>query len=163
VLARSLVLALVLSGCDLMTLLYGDTSAPPVAPPVTPSGAHAGWKIDVGTGESDFEPLNDGDVVAKQHGPQGGYHVWISLRIDGATPEEVQLQIEVTGPGDALVSRSLAMADPRPDPAPATTKTLVGQRAFVDADTTGAIVVHVKLIDPSTEAWASADKPLVLK
>jgi hypothetical protein len=160
---RALVLAFALSGCDLMKLLYGDTSAPPVAPPVASGGAQANWKIDVGTGESDFEPLNDGDAVPKQHGPQGGYHVWISLRIDGATPEEVELQLEVTDARGALVSRSLSMVAPRADPAPATTKTLVGQRAFVDADTAGAIVVHVKLVDPSTEAWASADKPMVLK
>jgi hypothetical protein len=159
VVARALVLAVMLSGCNLTTLLYGDDNAAPVAPPVTSPGVQADWKINIGTGQSGFEPLNDNDAVEKVQGPQGGYHVWVSLLVDGATPEDVELQIEVAQ-GDAVVSRSVSYVTPKPD-APTTPRNIFGQRAFVNADTQGAIVVRVQII--GNGASASAERPLVVK
>ena len=37
--------------------------------------------IEVGTGETTFEPLEDGDPVVMVHGPQGGWHMLGSVRI----------------------------------------------------------------------------------
>lgn len=58
-----------------------DPPAPTPTPPapgacVTPQGA---GDFAIGTGEECFEPLGDAHVVPLVAGPQGGYHVWISL------------------------------------------------------------------------------------
>jgi hypothetical protein len=157
--ARALAFAFMLSGCTLTTLLYGDDDTAPVAPPVTTNGVQADWKINIGTGESSFAPLNDNDAVGKVQGVQGGYHVWVSLLIDGATPEDVEVQIEVTS-GGTLVSRAASNVTPRPD-APSTTRSILGERAFVNADTEGGILVRVLIV--GNGAWASAERPLVVK
>lgn len=39
--------------------------------------------VEIGTGDQSFEPLADGDPVTMVHGPQGGWHVWGSLRATG--------------------------------------------------------------------------------
>ncbi|HJN75013.1 MAG TPA: hypothetical protein QGF58_13885 [Myxococcota bacterium] len=42
--------------------------------------------IELGVGEDDFSPVEDGDVLWAESGPQGGEHVWISLRSSGLEP-----------------------------------------------------------------------------
>jgi hypothetical protein len=151
------------SGCDLLSLLYGDSdSQPPVENPVATNGAAADWKIDVGTGETSFEPLSDGEVVSKTQGPQGGYHVWVSLHLLGAIPTTLDAQIEVAS-GGMVISRAAAYVEPKDDPPPPGRKVIVAQRAFVDATTTGEIVIDVKVVDPDTKAWASAQRRVVLR
>lgn len=39
--------------------------------------------VVIGQGESGFAPLNDGEVVPIEAGPQGGHHVWLALRVTG--------------------------------------------------------------------------------
>jgi hypothetical protein len=39
--------------------------------------------VDVGEGQADYLPVNDGDVLQVEAGPQGGYHVWLALRMKG--------------------------------------------------------------------------------
>jgi hypothetical protein len=36
--------------------------------------------LQVGTGQTDYLPLNDGDTVQAEQGPQGGHHIWIAVR-----------------------------------------------------------------------------------
>ncbi len=36
--------------------------------------------VQVGTGQSDFLPLVDGQMVTAEQGPQGGHHIWIAVR-----------------------------------------------------------------------------------
>ena len=36
--------------------------------------------ISLGTGHNSFEALNDGDGVEMTYGPQGGWHIWGSIR-----------------------------------------------------------------------------------
>lgn len=52
----------------------GDAGAPPEP-----------LRIEVGTGESAFQPLDDGDVVVLEYGIQGGHHLWAAARIGDAT------------------------------------------------------------------------------
>ncbi len=151
------------SGCNLLSLLYGETgSAPPVVEPVATTGAMASWKISVGTGESSFVELADNDPVQKYAGPQGGYHVWVSLRVDGITTDALQLETEVDAAGTG-VSRATSFAELESDPPPSTWKTIHGQRAFVSLSTSGPAVLRVKLIDPKTHAWASAERPVFVR
>ncbi|WP_437944640.1 hypothetical protein WME98_27195 [Sorangium sp. So ce296] len=39
--------------------------------------------IVIGQGESAFAPLDEGEVVPIEAGPQGGHHVWLALRVTG--------------------------------------------------------------------------------
>lgn len=39
--------------------------------------------IEIGTGDVEFEPLRDGDECLIIFGPQGGYHFWASMRVQG--------------------------------------------------------------------------------
>ena len=39
--------------------------------------------LELGTGELQFEALEDGDSIYVIHGPQGGYHLLASLRVAG--------------------------------------------------------------------------------
>jgi hypothetical protein len=42
--------------------------------------------LELGTGELEFEALDDGDTIYVIHGPQGGYHLLASLRVGGVEP-----------------------------------------------------------------------------
>ena len=49
--------------------------------------------IELGTGERAFEPLSNGDPVEIVFGPQGGYHVWGTVRagnVRGGDPNNLQ-------------------------------------------------------------------------
>ena len=37
--------------------------------------------FDLGTGDAEFESLADGDAVTMVYGPQGGWHIWGSVRV----------------------------------------------------------------------------------
>ncbi|MGH7296456.1 MAG: hypothetical protein ACRELB_16080, partial [Polyangiaceae bacterium] len=36
--------------------------------------------VQVGTGQTDYLPLTDGETVQAEQGPQGGHHIWIAVR-----------------------------------------------------------------------------------
>jgi hypothetical protein len=36
--------------------------------------------VQVGTGQTDYLPLTDGQTVQAEQGPQGGHHIWIAVR-----------------------------------------------------------------------------------
>ncbi|WP_437578002.1 hypothetical protein [Sorangium sp. So ce887] len=40
-------------------------------------------EVVIGQGESAFAPLDEGEVVPIEAGPQGGHHVWLALRVTG--------------------------------------------------------------------------------
>lgn len=50
------------------------------------SGGAADAYVEVGTGNTVFEAVTDGQVVPYVQGPQGGWHVWGSLRMGGLIP-----------------------------------------------------------------------------
>ena len=38
-------------------------------------------ELFLGTGQTDFSPLNDGQTLQLERGPQGGHHIWIAARM----------------------------------------------------------------------------------
>jgi hypothetical protein len=65
-------------GCDAGG---GDSSQSAVTTaPSTP----ASLDVQLGTGTGGFEPLVAGTTITEVHGPQGGQHVWTSLRLSDA-------------------------------------------------------------------------------
>lgn len=71
---RLLLLAVLLTGCPT-----------PPAPRIGPDGATT--FLEIGTGETGFTALADGDALELVYGPQGGYHVWGACGIYGIDPE----------------------------------------------------------------------------
>ncbi len=55
----------------------------PASPAACEEAAEIPGVLEIGTGESDYEPVSDGDDVKLAYGPQGGQHVWGSLRAEG--------------------------------------------------------------------------------
>ena len=68
--------------------------------------------FELGTGELEFEALEDGDEILVIHGPQGGYHLLGSLRSAGieagnhedlGDPDNPTIELEVEHEGRQLV------------------------------------------------------------
>ena len=89
----SLLLSPVLAGC--CGAASGDTRQSQVAAvPNTP----ATLDVEIGGGDASFTALADDADVQLVHGPQGGYHVWTSVRVKPAVAElTVDLSVFVEG------------------------------------------------------------------
>jgi hypothetical protein len=64
-------------------------------------GADAGpveATAELGTGDTEFEPLSDGDDLAYILGPQGGYHFLASVRVRGVEPGNPSMRTDPTNP-----------------------------------------------------------------
>ena len=65
--------------------------------PTLPSGSDGvfgePW-LELGTGTAEFEPLQDGDTIEVIAGPQGGWHVDVSLWFGGFGPDGITLLYE---------------------------------------------------------------------
>ncbi|MEQ1503574.1 MAG: hypothetical protein ABMB14_15155 [Myxococcota bacterium] len=68
-------------------------------------------EVEVGTGTAGFEPVADGGPVSFFQGPQGGYHVFVSLRAVGIDPGDAAdpfgpdsptVTLSVTADGDVV-------------------------------------------------------------
>ncbi len=53
------------------------TSPPDICRPAN----HGPPELFLGTGQTDFAPLNDGQTLQLERGPQGGHHIWIAARM----------------------------------------------------------------------------------
>ena len=54
--------------------------------------------VELGTGADSFVPLHDGDLLPFERGPQGGYHVYGSLRATGVDVGDPNYPFELTNP-----------------------------------------------------------------
>lgn len=99
--------------------------------------------IEVGSGETVFEPLADGDVVELEYGIQGGYHMWAAARILEATPGGITLTLELedrNGPIFRQRHRRHTLEIPADT---------VGMRALIDPDRvdTASVTVVITATD----------------
>lgn len=71
--------------------------------------------LELGTGTARFEPVADGDALPMIRGAQGGWHVWVSVRIEGMDVDLASLTLEHQ-PADESeppqITSSGAMFDP---------------------------------------------------
>ncbi len=71
--------------------------------------------LELGTGTARFSPVADGDELPMIRGAQGGWHVWVSVRIEGMDVDLASLTLEHQ-PADesepAQITSSGAMFDP---------------------------------------------------
>jgi hypothetical protein len=54
--------------------------------------------VELGTGTDSFIPLNDGDPLRFERGPQGGHHAYGSLRATGVDVGDPNYPFELTNP-----------------------------------------------------------------
>ncbi len=64
--------------------------------------------VEVGTGSESFEPFAEGDTVGYVLGPQGGFHVWGSLRVTGMVPGD---PTNLSDPENATVTYQVLYAN----------------------------------------------------
>jgi hypothetical protein len=58
--------------------------------------------VQVGTGQTDYLPLTDGQTVQMEAGPQGGHHIWIATRQQNLKQAGTTTTITSTQPGTGL-------------------------------------------------------------
>src|SRR2546430_1618590 len=56
--------------------------------PACGKGAHPAVAVEIGTGAEGFVPLSSVDAVDIIDGPQGGHHIWVSLRATGFSVDD---------------------------------------------------------------------------
>jgi hypothetical protein len=136
---RTMLLRLMIEGRCLLGLPGGPPGAPSCTPPQSCIGGGCqddhvtsletyspSWAMDtpdickplnagpavvqVGTGQTDFLPLTDGETIQAEQGPQGGHHVWIAVREENlrqsgstTTITSVASSSGLTGPKTAFV------------------------------------------------------------
>lgn len=80
----------------------------PARPPPSVDAGPA--RLEVGAGEAAFEAFDDGDLVPLVMGPQGGYHVPVSVRVAGLDPRGTILDLRLTRDRDgATVSQTFVV------------------------------------------------------
>jgi hypothetical protein len=68
----------------------------PVDPPEpTSCSTFEGADFELGTGERNFVPLQEGQELTMISGPQGGCHFWLSIRTDGFAARRLDIQYDV--------------------------------------------------------------------
>lgn len=109
------------AACLGIVLAFGVTAGacsptPPADPrvelaPIPDTPATLG--VEVGSGQTEFVPLTDGDLVDVIYGSQGGYHLWTSVRLSDPTIQEgtinVSARFEAGGAPAGLPSGWAAM------------------------------------------------------
>jgi hypothetical protein len=58
--------------------------------------------VIVGTGQTDFLPLADGQTLAPEKGPQGGHHLWIAVRMKNLRQAAATIVLTAEQPGTGL-------------------------------------------------------------
>jgi hypothetical protein len=120
------VLGLVLVACN----ATNGPSGPP-GPVAVPNTAPT-LAVDIGTGEISFEPLSDGGEVTLVHGPQGGFHIWTSVRVRDPNITDVHVNLRARhedGSAAGPPSSAAVLLAARPDGAADAT----GMRNFITA------------------------------
>lgn len=64
--------------------------------------------LELGSGESSFTRLSDGQVMHQEYGPQGGSHLWVALRVEGLVPGQRRLFQDKDAPTVELTLTSTA-------------------------------------------------------
>ena len=91
----SLLLCFALSACAGASGDAPGASSPDDSGGVAASCDSGSGAVELGTGETTYEPLSDGDPVVVINGPQGGQHILASVRTTGMSSiATVQLTIQ---------------------------------------------------------------------
>jgi hypothetical protein len=73
----------------------GDGLDPLPAAGLREGGTAEELRVDVGTGVALYEPLSEGAPVDVILGPQGGFHIWTSVRVQDPALEVARIDLSV--------------------------------------------------------------------
>ena len=80
---------------------YGD-KWPVNAPDVCKPANHGDPHVILGTGQTDFLPITNGQTVQLEKGPQGGHHIWIAVRMRNLKQSGSTTTVTAIQPGTEL-------------------------------------------------------------
>ncbi|MGO9834830.1 MAG: hypothetical protein ACLP1X_11475 [Polyangiaceae bacterium] len=66
--------------------------------------------VQVGTGETDYLPVTDGQTLQMEQGPQGGHHVWVAVRQQNLSQSGTTTTITSVQPGTGLAGPLISFA-----------------------------------------------------
>jgi hypothetical protein len=90
--------------------------------------------LEIGTGFASFDPVVDGETVVVIAGPQGGFHIWTSIRVADPQLDSVQVTLSAYVEGDPtnLAGRPSRLVVPlAPDPSAPGKRTHAGMTNFI--------------------------------
>jgi hypothetical protein len=102
-----LALALVAGGLVVGCAAPSTTDAGRDASGPDAHGPDAGAVLEIGTGEEGFEPLGDPPEVELVHGPQGGWHLTMAMRVWQLAPVGLRWQVHRADDGRVLADLGL--------------------------------------------------------
>ncbi len=81
-----------------------------------PGGGGGQGELEIGTGEWAFVEVQDRGTVELVYGPQGGWHVWVSLQAERLDPRRVEMELttEIAGMPESR-ERSIVYVDLQPE------------------------------------------------
>lgn len=88
--------------------------------------------LELGTGSWRFEPLEDGQEVELVRGAQGGWHVWLSVRVRGMQSDPPPLRLTVQPADESRPPQRTEVALPFDPPRDDGWRQLVGYTGIVD-------------------------------
>jgi hypothetical protein len=120
---------------------------------------------ELGTGEAEFEPLTDGQIVPIIHGAQGGYHVWLSAQVLGLDARRVSMSIETQrADGTLPVETSHVTVALTPSTTTEGMREMVGWPAILanpDGVHGAPLRVTIRFADPVSGVVASDERTIV--
>jgi hypothetical protein len=120
---------------------------------------------ELGTGEAEFEPLTDGQVVPIIHGAQGGYHVWLSAQVLGLEARRVSMFIETQREDGTLPAEtSNVTISLTPSESAEGMRELVGWPAILanpDGVNGAPLRVTIRFADPVSGVVASDERTII--
>ena len=75
---------------------------PQNAPDVCKPAGHGAPQVTLGTGQTDYLPITDGETVKLEKGPQGGHHVWTAIRMHNLKQSGSTTTVSAVQPGTGL-------------------------------------------------------------
>ena len=102
--------------------------------------------VQIGTGESQFEALDNAQEVTMVRGVQGGYHVWMSLKAQGLDAAKVWVDVDTQVQGQSYESRVVTSLEQDQDG----NAVLVGHPVILDdpqAADGNTLALHVRVTD----------------
>jgi hypothetical protein len=88
---RAILFLFLVTGCA--GLGTGDALDPLPTPGDAGAGGAGMLHVEIGTGVELYEPLSDGAPVDVVLGPQGGFHIWTSVRVDDPSVELARIDL----------------------------------------------------------------------
>ncbi len=121
--------------------------------------------LELGTGEVEFEPLEDYQRVPLVAGPQGGHHLWLSLRAEGlaAGPADLEIEAVPLTAAEPPPRKAPVRAHLRPSPAAAGTVELIGWPAqLAQPECLVGVPLSVRVVLTDERGHTASDERIVV-